>query len=127
MLPRSLGRILPLLASGVLGIASFSLFHDKVSETNFVLAVVLLLFSWNFAQPLLSGICAEACRRGRVVCAMGSIQTFGTGLGPAAAAMTLGTGSFATMIYANSFILALSVVIVVATIIGERRRVAATA
>lgn len=53
-----------------------------------------MMFSRNFAQPLLSGICSEACQRGRVVCAMGSIQTFGTGLGPAAAAATLATGSF---------------------------------
>lgn len=127
MLPRRLGRIWPLLVSGLLGVTSFSLFHGQVTESNFVLAAVLLLFSWNFAQPLLSGICAEACQRGRVVCAMASIQTFGTGLGPAATAMTLGTGSFTAMIYANSFILALSVGIIVATISGQRRRAAATA
>jgi hypothetical protein len=41
--------------------------------------------------------------------------------------LTLGTGSFAAMIYINSLILALSVGIVVATIVGERRRLAAVA
>lgn len=122
MLPRRWGRIWPLLISGALGIVSFILFLGEVTPTNFIAACVLLLFSWNFAQPLLSGICSEACHRGRVVCAMGSIQTFGTGLGPAAAAMTLSSGSFAPMIYANSAILALSVGVTVATIMGEKRR-----
>jgi len=74
------------------------------------------MFSWNFAQPLLSGICSEACSRGRVVCAMGSIQTFGTGLGPAAAAATLVTGSFSVMIYSAAVVLALSVAVTIATI-----------
>jgi predicted MFS family arabinose efflux permease len=127
MLPRRWGRTWPLVGSGFVGVAGFFLFRGEVTPTNFVLAAVLLLFSWNFAQPLLSGICAQACHRGRVVCAMGSIQTFGTGLGPAVAAMTLGTGSFTTMIYANSVALVLSVGITVATIVGERRRAAARA
>ncbi|HEY6870465.1 MAG TPA: MFS transporter [Novosphingobium sp.] len=122
MLPRSWGRIAPLLVSGGLGVTSFLLFGGRVTPTGFMAASVLLLFSWNFAQPLLSGICAEACHRGRVVCAMGSIQTFGTGLGPAAAAAMLGTGSFAPMIYANAAVLTASIAAVVLTILGERRR-----
>ena len=83
---------------------------------NFIVATVLMMFSWNFAQPLLSGICSEACGRGRVVCAMGSIQTFGTGLGPAAAAATLVTGSFSVMIYSAAVVLALSVAVTIFTI-----------
>jgi hypothetical protein len=116
MLPRRWGRSWPLAISGVLGIASFLMFRGEVTPTAFVVAAVLLLFSWNFAQPLLSGICAEACKRGRVVCAMGSIQTFGTGLGPAAAAATLGTGSFDLMIYSACAVLALSIGVTLVTI-----------
>ncbi|MBB3357180.1 MULTISPECIES: MFS transporter [unclassified Novosphingobium] len=122
MLPRRWGRVWPLLLSGAAGVISFLMFDGRVEATGFVVAVVLLQFCWNFAQPLLSGICAEACLRGRVVCAMGSIQTFGTGLGPAAAAATLASGSFAPMIYANSAILAASIAVTVLTIRAERRR-----
>jgi hypothetical protein len=120
ILPRRCGRRWPLVMSGLLGIASFLLFRGGVTPTAFVIASVLMLFSWNFAQPLLSGICAEACSRGRVVCAMGSIQTFGTGLGPAAAAATLGTGSFAVMIYSASAITALSIAVTVLSISLQR-------
>jgi MFS family permease len=124
-LPRRWGRTVPLILSGAAGIASFLLYDGQVAPDAFVIATVLMMFSWNFAQPLLSGICSEACQRGRVVCAMGSIQTFGTGLGPAAAAATLGTGSFRFMLYASSAVLALSVAVTAATIAGERKRASA--
>ncbi|MEO8722620.1 MAG: MFS transporter [Sphingobium sp.] len=116
ILPRRWGRSWPLAANGVVGIASFLMFRSQFSSSTFIIATVLMLFSWNFAQPLLSGICSEACNRGRVVCAMGSIQTFGTGLGPAIAAATLGTGSFGTMISMNCVALAISVAVTVATV-----------
>lgn len=121
VLPRRWGRSWPLVLSGVIGIASFLMFRGQVTSNAFIAATVLLLFSWNFAQPLLSGICAEACNRGRVVCAMGSIQTFGTGLGPAAAAATLVTGSFSFMIYAACATLALSIAVTIATIARGHR------
>lgn len=122
ILPRRLGRSMPLLISGGMGVASFLMFRGTVGSAPFILACVLMMFSWNFAQPLLSGICSEACSRGRVVCAMGSIQTFGTGLGPAVAASTLGAGSFAPMIYINAAILVLSVGVTIVTIKAEKRR-----
>ena len=115
VLPRRWGRSWPLVFSGAIGTVSFLMFRDHVTPSAFVVACTMMMFSWNFAQPLLSGICSEACQRGRVVCAMGSIQTFGTGLGPAAAAATLVTGSFTVMIYAASLILALSIVVTIAT------------
>ena len=115
VLPRRWGRSWPLIFSGLIGTISFLLFRDQVSSTAYILACAMMLFSWNFAQPLLSGICSEACKRGRVVCAMASIQTFGTGLGPAAAAASLITGSFAVMIYAASLILALSIIVTIST------------
>jgi len=124
-LPRRWGRTAPLILSGAAGIASFLLYDGQVAPDAFVIATVLMMFSWNFAQPLLSAICSEACQRGRVVCAMGSIQTFGTGLGPAAAAATLGTGSFRFMLYASCAVLALSIAVTAATIAGERRRASA--
>lgn len=120
ILPRRWGRSWPLIVSGLAGVASFTLYRGQVSSNAFIAATVLMMFSWNFAQPLLSGICAEACVRGRVVCAMGSIQTFGTGLGPAAAAATLATGSFSFMIYAAAAVLVLSVAVTIATIARGR-------
>lgn len=119
-LPRRWGRSGPLVISGVAGVISFLMLRGSVSSDMFIIAIVLMMFSWNFAQPLFSGICSEACSKGRVVCAMGSIQTFGTGLGPAAAAATLGTGSFAVAIYFSSAILVMSVVVILLTI--RRRR-----
>jgi len=121
VLPRRWGRSWPLVFSGAIGTVSFLMFRDHVTPTAFVLACTMMMFSWNFAQPLLSGICSEACQRGRVVCAMGSIQTFGTGLGPAAAAATLVTGSFTVMIYAASLILALSIVVTIVTMRWSRQ------
>lgn len=122
MLPRKWGRSMPLIVSAVAGVVSFLLYRGQVTPNAFLIGTVLMMFSWNFAQPLLSGICAEACSRGRVVCAMGSIQTFGTGLGPAAAAATLVTGSFSLMIYASCAVLILSVLVTVATISRRRRQ-----
>lgn len=120
-LPQRWGRAGPLIVSAVTGVIGFLLFRDHVSNTAFVAACVLMMFSWNFAQPLLSGICSEACQRGRVVCAMGSIQTFGTGLGPAAAAATLATGSFNLMLYSCCVVLVLSVVATIWATSGKQK------
>jgi len=119
LLPKSLGRAWPLAISGVISVTSFLLLRGHVIGASFILAAVMLQFGWNFAQPLLSGICAEADDRGRVVCAMGSIQTFGTGLGPAAAAATLVTGGFAVAIWSSAGILAVSLMVV---LFATRRR-----
>jgi len=119
LVPARWGRGLPLLASGAISIASFQLLLGVIPATAFIAATVMLLLGWNFAQPLLSGICAEADQCGRVVCAMGAIQTFGTGLGPAAAGATLRGGDFSIAIYSSSAILILSLAIVV---LGIRRR-----
>jgi len=113
LVPQRWGRALPLLASGAISVASFQMLLGHLPASSFVLAAVLLLFGWNFAQPLLSGICADADRCGRVVCAMGAIQTFGTGLGPAAAGATLHDGDFSTAIWSSCAILVLSLGIMV--------------
>ncbi|MBF9149619.1 MFS transporter [Novosphingobium jiangmenense] len=120
-LPQRWGRAGPLVVSAVAGVVGFLLFRGHVSDHAFILACVLMMFSWNFAQPLLSGICSDACERGRVVCAMGSIQTFGTGLGPAAAAATLVTGSFNLMLYSCCVVLVLSVVATIWATSGTKK------
>lgn len=113
LVPQRWGRTLPLVVSGVISVASFQMLLGRVPETSFFLAAILLLFGWNFAQPLLSGICSEADRCGRVVCAMGAIQTFGTGLGPAAAGATLRGGDFTMAIWSACAILIVSLAVVV--------------
>lgn len=120
-LPQGWGRAGPLIVSAITGVVGFLMFRGHVGSSAFVIACVLMMFSWNFAQPLLSGICSEACQRGRVVCAMGSIQTFGTGLGPAAAAATLATGSFNLMLYACCVVLVLSVVATIWATSGSKK------
>jgi predicted MFS family arabinose efflux permease len=116
MIPQRFGRSVPLALSGIVSVVSFLMLLGHVPPTLFIASIIMLLFGWNFSQPLLSGICSEACAQGRVVCAMGSIQTFGTGLGPAAAAATLSSGSFAIAIWSSSAVLVLSVLIVLLTI-----------
>jgi len=118
MIPSGWGRAVPLGLSGVVSIVSFQLLLGTVPTLAFIAAATLLLFGWNFAQPLLSGICCEADSRGRVVCLMGAIQTFGTGLGPAAAGTTLRGGNFNVAIWSSCAILVLSLIIVIA---AERR------
>ncbi len=124
MLPRTLGRSIPITLSGIACLIGFLLYRGEVSPTAFTVGTILTMLSWNFSQPLLSGLCSEACSRGRVVCAMGSIQTFGSGLGPAAAAATLVTGSFDLMIYGACAALVLSVLAAVATTSRARKVVA---
>lgn len=116
LIPQRLGRSLPLALSGIVSVASFLMLLGHVAPVMFIISIIMLLFGWNFSQPLLSGICSEACDQGRVVCAMGSIQTFGTGLGPAAAAATLSSGSFAIAIWSSAAVLVGSVVITLMTI-----------
>lgn len=121
MLPRRLGRAIPITLSGMACVIGFLLYRGQVSEMAFTVATVLTMLSWNFSQPLLSGLCSEACSRGRVVCAMGSIQTFGSGLGPAVAAATLVSGSFDLMLYGACAALVASVALTVITIYSRRQ------
>jgi predicted MFS family arabinose efflux permease len=115
-LPPRWGRAFPLLAAGAVSVVSFQLLLGSVPPVAFLAAIVLMLFAWNFSQPLLSGICSEADPHGRVVCAMAAIQTFGMGLGPAAAGATLRDGDFSVAIWSSCAILALSLVIVIVAI-----------
>ena len=123
LMPRRWGRAVPITLSGTACLIGFLLYRGHVSDTAFTAATVLTMLSWNFSQPLLSGLCSEACTRGRVVCAMGSIQTFGSGLGPAVAAATLVTGSFDMMIYGACVALIASTAITVLTIVRGRQPV----
>lgn len=114
--PRRLGRIGPLLVSGVVSIISFRLLDGRLTPHIFIIAMVLLLFAWNYAQPLLSGVCSDADPRGRIVCAMGSVQTFGMGFGPAAVAATLGSGNFSLAVWGSCAVLGASLLLVVSAI-----------
>ena len=93
------GRRWPLLLSAVVSVVSFVILLGHLTAWTLLLAGVLLIFAWNFSQPLFSGLCCEADPEGRVVCAMGSIQTVGYGLGPAAAALMLVHGSFTPIVW----------------------------
>ncbi|WP_314375738.1 MFS transporter [Sphingomonas paucimobilis] len=113
LLPRRAGRAWPLAISGAVTVVSYLLLVGSVSSTAFAIAMVLLLMSWNFAQPLLSGICCDADCEGRVVCAMGSIQTFGMGFGPAAVGMTLASGSYTLALWASCAVIAASLMLTI--------------
>jgi len=114
ILPQRLGRLIPLLLGSLCIIVGFQMLVGRVGPIAYLVSIVLILFGWNFVQPLLSGMCCDADGRGRIVCAMAAIQTFGMGLGPAVAAPMIAGGSFkgaiwlaiATMIAGGGFIIA---------------------
>jgi DHA1 family inner membrane transport protein len=119
-LPTRLGRAWPLVMSGVLSTFSFLLLKGHVAAPIFLMAGVLLMFAWQLSQPLLSGLCCEADGEGRIVCAMGCVQTIGVGLGPAVAALLLSNQNFAPVIWMSSAVLVVSVAIVLTGILGSR-------
>jgi MFS transporter, DHA1 family, inner membrane transport protein len=101
----------PLFASAAVSLLSFFLLSGHVAATSLILSGALFNFAWNLSQPLLSGLCADADRACRVVCAMGCIQTVGTGLGPAiAASLIRGTG-FGPVVWMSSGILIASLIV----------------
>jgi DHA1 family inner membrane transport protein len=118
------GRAAPLIGSAAVSVASFLLLKGHVSGFAFFTSGVLFNAAWNFSMPFLSGLCADADGRGRVVCAMGCIQTVGTGLGPAAAALLLGPDGFSSILWMSVAVLIVSVLIVLVGIRAHRRETA---
>jgi predicted MFS family arabinose efflux permease len=116
-------RAWPLIVSGVISLVSFYMLSGHVVASTLIVAGILFNFAWNLSQPLLSGLCAEADSHGRVVVAMGCIQTVGFGAGPALAAMALHDHNFAPVAGLSAVVLVASLVIVLAGIRAERRRV----
>jgi MFS transporter, DHA1 family, inner membrane transport protein len=107
------GRRWPLVASGVISLVSFGLLHGHVTGASLITAGILFNFAWNMAQPLLSGICSDADCRGRIVVAMGCIQTVGFGLGPALTATLLRERDFGPSLWVSAAVLVLSLIVVV--------------
>lgn len=119
------GRALPLVASAGASAVSFLVLRGHVSAPVFIFSAVLFNAAWNFSMPFLSGLCADADCRGRIVCAMGSIQTVGTGLGPAAAALLLPHGGFSRVLWMSLAVLVVSVIVVLAGLRAHQREAAA--
>ncbi|MFV4701587.1 hypothetical protein ACNJUI_21150, partial [Mycobacterium tuberculosis] len=67
LVPVHWARVWPILLGGLIAIAGFELLNGQPSATAFEAGNFLIWGGWNFAQPLLSGLCAEADQRGRVV------------------------------------------------------------
>jgi MFS transporter, DHA1 family, inner membrane transport protein len=118
----SFGRILPLSISAVVSLVSFWLLLGHVTPTALISSGILLNFAWNLAQPLLSGVCANADSRGRVIVAMGCIQTVGFGMGPALAAVMLRGQDFSPAIWMSMIVLVTSLIIVIAGVRAQGRR-----
>jgi predicted MFS family arabinose efflux permease len=118
-----LGRALPLIVTGGISTLSFFMLRGHVTPAALMTAGLLFNFAWNLAQPLLSGVCAEADSQGRVVVAMGCIQTVGFGLGPALAALLLRGHDFSPIVWMSTSVLVLSLAIVLAGLKARHRRV----
>ncbi|HLZ97364.1 MAG TPA: MFS transporter [Steroidobacteraceae bacterium] len=120
------GRVWPLVTSGAISISSFCMLHGHVTGVQLITAGILFNFGWNLAQPLLSGVCSDADCRGRVVVAMGCIQTVGFGIGPALAAVILRGHDFAPSLWMSAAIVVVSLVIVIAGLKFQTRLLPAT-
>ena len=121
LLPVRLGRAWPIALSGIGSVISFWLLIGQLTAAILITSGVLLMFAWNLAQPLLSGLCSEADRQGRVVCAMGCIQTIGFGLGPAVAAWLLNGRDFGQIIWVSTALLSASLVVLLLGMRAHRR------
>jgi predicted MFS family arabinose efflux permease len=106
------GRRWPLIASGVISLASFGLLRGPVTATELMISGILFNFAWNLAQPLLSGVCSDADCRGRIVVAMGCIQTVGFGMGPALTATLLRGRDYGPPLWVSTVILVVSLIVV---------------
>ncbi|MEP7310965.1 MAG: MFS transporter [Pseudomonadota bacterium] len=120
-------RAWPLTVSGVISLVSFYLLTGHVEASTLIAAGILFNFAWNLSQPLLSGLCAEADSHGRVVVAMGCIQTIGFGAGPALAATVLHNDDYAPVAWLSAGVLVASLIIVLAGLRIESRRTIAPA
>jgi DHA1 family inner membrane transport protein len=115
------GRKWPLIASGVISIVSFWMLRGHVTGAELILCGILFNFAWNLAQPLLSGICADADCHGRVVVAMGCIQTVGFGFGPALTATLLRGRDFGPSLWVSAAVLLVSLIVVLGGIRAHSR------
>jgi hypothetical protein len=106
------GRRWPLIVSAVISLLSFWLLRGHVTGGELMTAGLLFNFAWNLAQPLLSGVCSDADCRGRVVVAMGCIQTVGFGIGPAVTATLLRGGDFRPALAVSAGVVVVSLIVV---------------
>jgi predicted MFS family arabinose efflux permease len=106
------GRRWPLIASGIISLASFGLLQGHVTGTQLMIAGIAFNFAWNLAQPLFSGVCSDADCRGRVVVAMGCIQTVGFGIGPALTATLLRGRDYGPSLWVSATVLIVSLIVV---------------
>jgi len=106
------GRRWPLIASGMISLASFGLLRGHVSGTELMTAGILFNFAWNMAQPLVSGVCSDADCRGRIVVAMGCIQTVGFGIGPALTATLLHGRDYGAPLWVSGAVLIVSLIVI---------------
>jgi hypothetical protein len=114
VLSTRMSRTWPLIISGCISVASFWMLIGHVTATELIIAGILFNFGWNLAQPLLSGFCAVADSGGRVVTAMGAIQTVGFGMGPAFAALLLHGHNYAPIVWMSTTVLVVSLFILLA-------------
>ena len=121
------GRRWPLMASGLISLVSFWLLRGHVTGGELMIAGLLFNFAWNLAQPLLSGVCSDADCRGRVVVAMGCIQTVGFGIGPAMTATLLRGGDFRPPLAVSAAMVIVSLIVVLSGIRAHARVMPATA
>jgi MFS transporter, DHA1 family, inner membrane transport protein len=120
------GRRWPLIVSGLISLLSFWLLRGHVTGSELMTAGLLFNFAWNLAQPLLSGVCSDADCRGRVVVAMGCIQTVGFGIGPAVTATLLRGGDFRPPLAVSAGVVIVSLVVVLGGMRAHARVIPAT-
>ncbi len=89
------GRCIPNVVSLVLLVISVIALTNAGNATAFVLWTYLLKIGWFFGIPFLIGLCAVLDPRGQANVLAGFMFPIGSALGPALAAMMVGTAGYA--------------------------------
>lgn len=119
------GRTTPLFVFTLLQVGVYVVLVGDVSSTVYLAAVALLAFAWNAMIPLQFGILADIDPTGKALALAATFTGVGLTLGPAIAAVAIGSEQHYSRINWLSGILALlTFTLLVPALLADRRRTA---
>ena len=113
MLGNKYGRIRCVFIGAALSITCAILLHSSVAVTAYLLAMVLLFFTWPATQAYLLAIAADLDRSGRLASIAAMISFLGLATGPLLGASLLNDNSFERLLTASAACFMLTLLFVV--------------
>lgn len=116
---RRFGTLAPLVFGIAIALAGLFILLSAGSYLAYFVGGCFMGFSWAFCLPFIQSLLAAIDRKGSAIAAGTSFSTFGSALGPGAAALVVANGN-----YANVFLLSIGLFIaaLVAFFYAERTR-----